>query len=128
MRSHTRARVLKKTGFVTMSVLCEIISVNCSNLRNYFHGDDLGGCAYKRQRASVQVRSVGEGGGESGVAKKWFAIYFSHPWTPFLTWLFKATCAIVLQRVPRHVNAHAPSLKRAMEIASRTLAVAAPRL
>ena len=84
MLSHSNGGA-QKNGLVTILFLCEVISVNCSKLRSYFHRSDLGDCAYKRQRALVQVRSVGKGGGESWATTKWFAIYFSHPWTPFST-------------------------------------------
>ena len=60
MLSHSNAGV-QKIGFVTILFLCEVISVNCSFLRSFVHGSDLGDCAYKRSRASVQVQSVGEG-------------------------------------------------------------------
>ena len=44
--SHSNVGV-QKISFVAILCLCEIISVNCSNLRNYFHRSDPGDCAHK---------------------------------------------------------------------------------
>ena len=98
---------------------CEVISTEVTRATAHTSG--------RAHQFRYKAWGKGGGGGESGVTNKRFAIYFSHPWTPFSTCLFKATCAIMLRSAPRHVNVRGLSPAPCISIAHQGMQKASPQ-